>query len=239
MLKVKQINSVLYDRIVTENKNYHHYSTKYNISKGEFTLYLSSVVKCQEHFPNELIVKAYKLFKSKVQYDEDIFSWNKKNCGRKKLKQFTFTNYSKLNESGRSIKCEEQFDSFFQFIQIIYSLQTKMKLQSVLPWVKSCELILEDDHICYYCGISENILSQLYNDQTYTCKTKRNRGFWFELDRKDASIVNNLYTKDNMVFCCYFCNNHKSDVISAANMRQFFGNSMFDFLIYNFKQLNK
>ena len=48
---------------------------------------------------------------------------------------------------------------------------------------------------------------------------------------KDSSIEKNVYSKDNMVLCCYFCNNHKSDVVSLNDMRLYFGEKMFHFLI--------
>ncbi len=238
MFNQEQIPTILYDRFVLENKDFFHYSRKYNISKEDYISQLRSIVKCQKHFQNEFIVKLYKLFKSKVKNDEEVFAWNEKDKGQKKPRQVTFTNYSSLDKYGKSNKLDEKFELFFDDAQEIYNSQTKSKLGHTLQWVMSCKWIRDNEHVCHYCGISEAILSALYTDETYTCKTKRNRGAWFELDRKDASAANNCYTKHNIVFCCYFCNNHKSDVINVVDMRKFFGKSMFEFLIHNYEKLN-
>lgn len=110
-------------------------------------------------------------------------------------------------------------------------------LQKDLTWIKTSTHISLKDCVCYYCGINEKILNELYTDEKYTCKTKRNRGAWFELDRRDSRVLNNIYSKDNMVLCCYFCNNHKSDVISSEDMRSYFGEPMFKFLMNKHKIL--
>jgi hypothetical protein len=133
----------------------------------------------------------------------------------------------------------ENFKSFYQDINDQYDSQSKSLLQWDLPWIKDNFYIKPDDSVCYYCGVNEKILNELYNDQKYTCKTKRNRGAWFELDRKDSSKENNIYSKENMVLCCYFCNNHKSDVISSYDMRGYFGKQMFLFLIDKHKTIIK
>ena len=109
----------------------------------------------------------------------------------------------------------DEIDDLIEDIKNQYDAQSKTLLQSDLPWIKASAYIKPNDCVCFYCGINEQILSELYNDQNYTCKTKRNRGAWFELDRKDSSKENNIYSKENMVLCCYFCNNHKSDVVSS------------------------
>jgi hypothetical protein len=48
-----------------------------------------------------------------------------------------------------------------------------------------------------------------------------NRGVWLEVDRIDP---NGLYSRDNCVLCCYFCNNDKSDVFAGDQYVQFFQN---------------
>ena len=78
---------------------------------------------------------------------------------------------------------------------------------------------------CYYCGISE-IQSQKIV-RTGLLKSKRfpkdgfhgrgtSRGMWLEVDRYDP---NGLYQIDNMVLCCYFCNNDKSDVFHGDDYK--------------------
>ena len=106
-----------------------------------------------------------------------------------------------------------------------------------MTWIKKSRHIHTNDSVCYYCGVNEQILKELYNEGE-VCKTKRNRGAWFELDRKDSKGENNVYSKDNMVLCCYFCNNHKSDVISTKDMRDYFGESMYNYLSDKIKQIS-
>ena len=123
---------------------------------------------------------------------------------------------------------------FYKVVKEQYNAQTKENLKSKLKWLKGDNNL--QDKCCYYCGISEQILTKLYNVKEF--RTKRNRGAWFELDRKDSKGENNVYSKDNMVWCCYFCNNHKSDVVSSKDMRKYFGESMYNYLSDKVKQIN-
>lgn len=45
-----------------------------------------------------------------------------------------------------------------------------------------------------------------------------NRGYWLEIDRKNPKA---LYSSDNCVLSCYFCNNDKSDVFDDAEHKAF------------------
>jgi len=70
-------------------------------------------------------------------------------------------------------------------------------------------------------------------------RTKRNRGQWFEIDRKETKDGKNIYSTDNMVLCCYYCYNHKSDVISDLEMRKYFGESMYNYLSDKVRQIRE
>jgi hypothetical protein len=48
-----------------------------------------------------------------------------------------------------------------------------------------------------------------------------NRAVWLEIDR---IAPNGLYSRDNCVLCCYFCNNDKSDVFRGDVYATFFQN---------------
>ena len=235
---MKDVSQILYHRLVDSEKKYSFYAENFNLKKSEFDINFKSISRAKDIFSNELIIKAFKLFESKINADIKIFEWNKKNT-QEIAKKYSFSAYSELDENGKSIKSKEDFNGFYQDIKEQYDSQTKVLLQNDLQWIENNFNINQTDCVCYYCGINEQILSELYNDQKYTCKTKRNRGAWFELDRKDSRTEKNVYTKDNIVLCCYFCNNHKSDVISLEHMRHFFGESMFSFLIDRYEYLNK
>ena len=235
---MNEVSQILYHRLVEKEKRYTVFSEKFNLSKIEYDNKYKSIYRAKIIFYDELIIKAFNLFESKINADKEIFKWNEKNP-EKYTKLYCFSSYSKIDETGKSVKSLENFGAFYFDIKNQYYTQSKSLLQLYLPWIKDNFYVKPEDYICYYCGISEQILRELYNDQKYTCKTKRNRGAWFELDRSDSSFENNIYSKDNMVLCCYFCNNHKSDVVSSNDMRHYFGKQMFQFLIDKYESIIK
>jgi hypothetical protein len=235
---MEQIDKIIFDRIVLKKKDIKYFMIKYSIDENEFKDCFKSLEKINKKYADNLIVKCMKLFKSKVKADQDIYIWNKKNKSKGVDKSYCFSHYSKINEQGKSIKSSENFELFYNDIKHQYDSQTKLKMQYKLEWIRNIDLIQSNDHVCYYCGISEGILNVLYNGPKNICKTKRNRGSWFELDRMNTDDVQNVYKVDNIVLSCYFCNNHKSDVISADDMIFYFGKSMFQFLLNKYNSIN-
>jgi hypothetical protein len=61
---------------------------------------------------------------------------------------------------------------------------------------------------CCYCHCTLEELAKFY-DLTNS-KRKNTRGKSLEIDRRE----DNQYTENNCDFCCYWCNNAKSDVFS-------------------------
>ncbi|WP_457561813.1 hypothetical protein [Caminibacter pacificus] len=69
--------------------------------------------------------------------------------------------------------------------------------------------------VCEYCGITQDEVNELFNkNKIYT---KRNRGYSMEIDKKEPFKG---YTKDNIVSCCYWCNNAKSDEFSYKEFKE-------------------
>ena len=68
---------------------------------------------------------------------------------------------------------------------------------------------------CYYCGITENQISELFNKgELYT---KRNRGRKLEIERLSPNEpYENL---QNLVFSCYWCNNAKTDTFTSEEFK--------------------
>ena len=63
---------------------------------------------------------------------------------------------------------------------------------------------------CHYCDISEKQIAQLWKLDPEL--TKRKRGKSLEIDRK---MPNETYEDtQNLVFCCYWCNNAKTETTS-------------------------
>lgn len=65
---------------------------------------------------------------------------------------------------------------------------------------------------CAYCGITEEECADFFTkNPQYTRAGKR--GYHLEVDRIDSSKA---YTKDNVVWACYPCNNSKSNYCNSA-----------------------
>lgn len=87
------------------------------------------------------------------------------------------------------------------------------KWQKKCPEVEFCdfkELYEKSDGKCYYCGITENEMSILW--EKYPNLTKRNRGKKLEIDRLEPNLPYSITS--NLVFSCYWCNNAKTDTFT-------------------------
>ena len=70
---------------------------------------------------------------------------------------------------------------------------------------------------CFYCGIDENEIQLLLNTNKVNTKRIKTRGKKLEIERL---LPNEEYDKfENLVFCCYWCNNAKSDEFSAEEFK--------------------
>ena len=152
------ISQILEDRIINGVKHFDFYKDKYKISKEDFNSKLKNLKEVKSHYSNEIIIKAFKLFDSKIIADKKIFEWNKKNP-QEIAKIYSFSAYSRLDENGKSIKTIEDFRRFYLDIKKQYYSQTKSQLQNDLPWIVENSHIKQIDCVCYYCGIDEQILS--------------------------------------------------------------------------------
>jgi hypothetical protein len=88
----------------------------------------------------------------------------------------------------------------------------------------------EKNLVCHYCGLTEiesqeisitGILTSNRFPQNGIVGQGTSRAVWLEVDRLTP---NGLYSRDNCVMCCYFCNNDKSDVFSGNQYTNFFQN---------------
>ena len=68
---------------------------------------------------------------------------------------------------------------------------------------------------CWYCGITIDDINCLI-DNNKIFKKHETRGPVLEVDRKEP---NKEYSKDNVVACCYWCNNAKTDEFNAEEFR--------------------
>ena len=97
-------------------------------------------------------------------------------------------------------------------------------LKDFLDWYSEQELL------CSYCGLTELEMQELSMSGLLSSKRfpkngivgqGTSRAVWLEVDRLNP---NYLYSRDNCVLCCYFCNNDKSDVFHGYDYTNFFQN---------------
>ncbi|MBL0765623.1 hypothetical protein [Marivirga atlantica] len=67
---------------------------------------------------------------------------------------------------------------------------------------------------CFYCELEKKDFGELY--ENHLIRKKANRGFNFEIDRKNP---NEEYHYDNLVMACYWCNNAKTDEFTAEEFK--------------------
>lgn len=75
---------------------------------------------------------------------------------------------------------------------------------------KDFDQMLEQEQECKYCHISKEQINDLIKKRKLY-KKHITRGWSLEIDRKEPNLE---YTKDNCVWCCYWCNNAKTDEFS-------------------------
>ncbi len=80
---------------------------------------------------------------------------------------------------------------------------------------------VNEEKVCCYCGTTEKSLETIKSNGWVT---KRGRGSKLEIERVDA--ISNDYSVNNCALACYFCNNHKSDVITKDDFSTYFKEPM-------------
>ena len=71
---------------------------------------------------------------------------------------------------------------------------------------------------CYYCGITEEEIKNLVDSNKIMTKRLLTRGKRLELERKEP---NKPYDDlENLVLCCYWCNNAKTDEFTEDEFRK-------------------
>lgn len=87
----------------------------------------------------------------------------------------------------------------------------------------------EQPRKCFYCEIEESILFDLYDNGILSSKRGTKRGKSLEIERRNST--NNYYSKENCVMACYFCNNHKSDIITEIDHKKYFADNIKRYLL--------
>jgi hypothetical protein len=86
---------------------------------------------------------------------------------------------------------------------------------SVFP-LEDFKEFLKNRSRCEYCHITVENIKVLIEAQQLN-KKKDTRGWSLEIDRKQPNYE---YTKENCVWCCYWCNNAKTDEFSYGEFKK-------------------
>lgn len=71
---------------------------------------------------------------------------------------------------------------------------------------------------CEYCGITEAEIKSLLDSQKLSTKRIATRGRKLEFDRKEPELAYNQL--NNIVLCCYWCNNAKTDTFTYKEFKK-------------------
>ncbi len=101
-------------------------------------------------------------------------------------------------------------------IATIKTIWTRKKFTPVFEDFYNWYVALERK--CDYCGISEDEIMTLLENKKIFTKRIGTRGKKLEFDRKSSELS---YDKlDNIVLCCYWCNNGKTDTFSYEEFKE-------------------
>jgi len=89
----------------------------------------------------------------------------------------------------------------------------KIFFEKMLPYEYFEDLLSGD--LCGYCHITVGDINELI-DMGKIFKKRETRGFSMEIDRKDP---NKEYSKENVVPCCSWCNNAKTDEFTETEFK--------------------
>ena len=106
---------------------------------------------------------------------------------------------------------KEQKDS----IDNLKNHYVKHTFLNVFPFEEFIEFVRAKRE-CGYCHITEEEIQALIDAQQLNAK-KDTRGLTLEIDRKKP---NHEYTMGNCVWCCYWCNNAKTDEFSYEEFKK-------------------
>ena len=96
-----------------------------------------------------------------------------------------------------------------------YLTKIRDKWQAKCPAIEFKEFMEWFENVdkkCFYCDITENEISELW--EKFPNLTKRNRGKHLEIERLEPNKPYNITT--NLVLSCYWCNNAKTDTFTKS-----------------------
>jgi len=122
-------------------------------------------------------------------------------------------NKKKINDIYHAMKkWREDQKGLFERLQKYYVTQI---FPNVFPY-EDFRNFINSKSECEYCHITEDKIKVLIDAQKLN-KKKDTRGWTLEIDRIKPNYE---YTKENCVWCCYWCNNAKSDEFSYDEFKK-------------------
>lgn len=193
----------------------HDKNDNYNVNRGklEFNKKAIAIIHHNEklevfevEFGSEDQLSLKKNDRNELEFDEKQIT---------KLRDFTIDlsimeNIEDLNKTILSIKKRV---SKLSIKQRISNVETKVDEKAIR------ELLSKSNGKCEYCGVSQdqiNILDEKKKRENKYGLTKRNRGYKLEVDQIKPD---NGYIEGNIVLCCYWCNNAKTDTFTVKEFR--------------------
>jgi hypothetical protein len=81
-------------------------------------------------------------------------------------------------------------------------------------------IFTEKERVCYYCNTSEITINELRLNGKINTKNGRGGSEFLQIDRRNS---NKEYVRDNIVLCCYWCNNAKTDEFTEQEFIGYIG----------------
>lgn len=164
--------------------------------------------KKKEWFQYDDLIEYYNLDLIQKEFSDHI------NAGASpKIKKMTVQEFEDIwgiwEENFLETKSQNRYSKSYHLQFSLYYDQFKKYFKKK---ILSLEIFSEKNAAqqCYYCGIKSNQIEILRDNKLI--KTKRRRGFIMEIDQKEPNLG---YQENNIVQCCYWCNNAKTDEFSA------------------------
>ncbi len=88
---------------------------------------------------------------------------------------------------------------------------TKINIRKFYEWY------ISQEKKCFYCGISESEIEELIKQKNIRTKRLLTRGKKLELERRNPNLEYDDLS--NLVFCCYWCNNAKTDEFTEEEFK--------------------
>jgi len=154
----------------------------------------------------------------------DMNSFNSFSLNNKQLKEYLYL--QQLSSGKDKIpnntildidKLNEKYTSWHKNNIDIKTELWKIFQKEFLPIEEFIKIFPYENRKCTYCGISENEIKNLFTKGKITTKRLSTRGRIMEIDQRKP---NDGYTIGNMVLCCYWCNNAKTDEYTEEEFKE-------------------